>query len=59
MLDPENFSAALRRFYTPSPGAALRGRDTWWPLALAALILFLADLVMRSRPRQVRMAPVS
>ena len=54
MLDPENLSAGLKRLYTPSPGDAFRGHETWWPLALAALLLFLADLVMRSWPRQVR-----
>ena len=48
MLDPENLSAGLKRLYTPSPGEASRGRETWWPLALAALLLFLADLVLRS-----------
>ena len=48
MLDPENFSAGLKRLYTPSPGtppaAAKRGGRSRW----LALILFLADLVMRS-----------
>ena len=57
MLDPENFLAGLKRLYTPSPGDAFRGHDTWWPLALAALILFLADLVMRSWPRSARSRP--
>jgi Mg-chelatase subunit ChlD/CheY-like chemotaxis protein len=52
MLDPENFAAGLRRLYTPSPGKGSRGHETWWPLAGAGLLLFLADLVMRSRPRQ-------
>ena len=52
MLDPENLAAGLKRLYTPSPGDAFRGHDTWWPLALAALLLFLADLVLRSWPRQ-------
>ena len=55
VLDPENFSAGLRRLYTPSPGKASRGHETWWPLAGAGLILFLADLVMRSWPRRARM----
>jgi hypothetical protein len=49
MLDPENLSAGLKRLYTPSR-EALPGRETWWPLALAALLLFLVDLVMRSWP---------
>jgi hypothetical protein len=56
MLDPENLPAGIRRLYTPSPGEALRGHDTWWPLAVAALILFLADLVMRSWPHRARRA---
>ena len=55
MLNPKNFSAGLRRLYTPSPGKAFRGHESWWPLAGAALILFLADLVMRSWPRRARM----
>jgi hypothetical protein len=49
VLDPENFSAGLKRLYTPSRDA-FPGRETWWPLALAALLLFLADLVIRSWP---------
>lgn len=53
MLDPENLAAALERLYTPSQDT-LAGRDTWWPLALAALLLFLADLVMRSWPLRSR-----
>ena len=48
MLDAENFAAGLERLYTPSPDKATRTSDTWWPLAAAALILFLADLVTRS-----------
>ena len=55
MLDPENLSPGLKRLYTPSSDA-FPGRDTWWPLALAALLLFLADLVMRSWP--VRRRPL-
>jgi hypothetical protein len=50
MLDPENSAAALKRLYTPSPGAAFRGHESWWALAGLALILFLVDLVMRSWP---------
>ena len=52
MLDPEQFAAALRRLYTPTPGRATRGQDTWWPLAGAGLVLFLADLVLRNLPRK-------
>lgn len=52
MLEPENFAAGLKRLYTPSPGKAARGWETWWPLAGAALFFFLADLVMRSWPRR-------
>jgi uncharacterized membrane protein len=55
MLDPENLPAALERLYTPSHDT-LAGRDTWWPLALAALLLFLADLVVRSWPARPRAA---
>ena len=53
MLDPENLPAGLKRLYTPSQDA-LPGRETWWPLALIGLLLFLADLVMRSWPLRVR-----
>lgn len=52
MLDSEKFDAGLRRLYTPTPGQGTQGRDTWWPLAGAGLILFLADLVFRSLPRK-------
>ncbi|MDH3443728.1 MAG: hypothetical protein OEN50_07385, partial [Deltaproteobacteria bacterium] len=55
MLDPEDLEAGLRRLYTPSPGKAARGHETWWPLAGAGMFLFLADLVMRSWPRQALM----
>ena len=58
MLDPENISAGLRRLYTPSADAEFRGDDTWWPLSLAALLLFLADLVTRSLPRRTRTTSV-
>jgi hypothetical protein len=51
MLDAENLSAALKRLYTPSPDA-FPGRDTWWHFALAALLLFLADLLTRSGRRR-------
>jgi hypothetical protein len=56
MLDPDDLAAGLKRLYTPSPGRALRGRDSWWALAGLALILFLADLVTRSWRRRVRAA---
>jgi uncharacterized membrane protein len=52
MLDPEKFTEALQRLYTPTPGKGSQGRDTWWPLAGASLFLFLADLVLRSWPRK-------
>jgi hypothetical protein len=54
MLDAENLAAGLKRLYTPSLGKGFRGQETWWPLAGAGLILFLADLVLRSWPRQAR-----
>jgi hypothetical protein len=54
MLDPKDFSAGLKRLYTPS-SEVFPGRETWWPLALAALLLFLVDLVTRSWP--LRRAP--
>jgi hypothetical protein len=54
MLDPENFAAALQRFYTPTPGRATRAQDTWWPLAGVGLMLFMVDLVLRNLPRKSR-----
>jgi Mg-chelatase subunit ChlD len=50
MLDGEKFAEGLKRLYTPTPGKSSQGRDTWWPLAGASLILFLADLVLRHLP---------
>jgi Ca-activated chloride channel family protein len=50
MLDSENFAAALKRLYTPAPGRAAHSGETWWPLAGAALVFFLADLIARSGP---------
>jgi len=50
MVDPEKFHDALKRFYTPTPGKSSTGQETWWPLAGAGLLLFLADLVLRSWP---------
>jgi hypothetical protein len=59
MLDPENFAAGLARLYTPAPGKAFRGHESWWALAGVGLILFLADLVMRSWPQSARMTPAT
>jgi uncharacterized membrane protein len=59
MVDPEKFNEALKRFYTPTPGKGRQGQDTWWPLAGAALFLFLADLVLRQwRGRAMLVTPV-
>jgi len=54
MLVPEDLAAGLQRLYTPTLGKALRGTDGWWALAALALLLFLADLVLRSVPVRVR-----
>ena len=51
MLDPENFAAGVKRLYTPASGKAAQGQESWWPFGVAALCLFLADLVMRTWPR--------
>jgi Mg-chelatase subunit ChlD len=50
MLDPEKFHAGLKRLYTPVPGKGSKGQETWWPLASLGLLLFLADLIMRTWP---------
>jgi Ca-activated chloride channel family protein len=50
MVDPEKFHDALKRLYTPTPGKSSTGQETWWPLAGAGLVLFLADLALRSWP---------
>jgi Mg-chelatase subunit ChlD/CheY-like chemotaxis protein len=47
MLDSERFEDGLRRLYTPSPGKGRQRQEVWWPLAGAALFLFLGDLVLR------------
>jgi hypothetical protein len=47
MLDPEKMADGLRRLYTPSPGKARQGQETWWPLGGAALGFFLLDLILR------------
>jgi len=52
MLDPEKFAEGLQRLYSPTPGKGSQGHDIWWPLAGASLFLFLADLVLRNRPRK-------
>jgi uncharacterized membrane protein len=52
MLDPEKFNDSLKRFYTPTPGKARQGKETWWPLAGAALLIFLGDLVLRQWRRR-------
>jgi len=50
MIDPEKFHDGVGRLYTPTPGKSSKGRELWWPLAGAGLLLFLADLVLRSWP---------
>jgi Ca-activated chloride channel family protein len=50
MLDGEKFADGLKRLYTPTPGKGRQGQETWWALAGAGLLLFLADLVLRSWP---------
>ncbi len=52
VVDPEKFTESLQRLYSPTPGKGAQGHDVWWPLAGASLFLFLADLVLRSWPRQ-------
>jgi Mg-chelatase subunit ChlD len=52
MLDPNKMEEGIKRLYTPTPGKATRGRETWWPLSGCGLFLFLADLVLRSWPRK-------
>ena len=58
MLDPEKLDDGLSRLYTPSPGKGRQGQETWWPLAGAALVLFLGDLVLRQwRGRKIAFPP--
>ena len=52
MLDPNKMEEGIKRLYTPTPGKATRGQETWWPLSGLGLFLFLADLVLRSWPRK-------
>jgi Mg-chelatase subunit ChlD/CheY-like chemotaxis protein len=58
MLDGEKFADGLKRLYTPTPSQSSQGRDSWWPLAGAGLLLFLADLVLRNWPLRLRGAVV-
>ena len=51
MLDPDKIEEGIKRLYTPTPGKGRRGQETWWPLAGLGLFFFLADLVLRSWPR--------
>ena len=58
MLDPERLEDGLKRLYTPYPGKGRQGQETWWPLAGAALFLFLGDLVLRQwRGRKIVLEP--
>ena len=58
MLDGEKLDEGLKRLYTPSPGKGRQGQATWWPLAGAALVLFLGDLVLRQwRDRGISVDP--
>jgi len=54
MLDAQDLAAGLQRLYTPAPGKAFRGDDGWWAIAVLALLLFLADLVLRHVPLRAR-----
>jgi hypothetical protein len=54
VLNPQDIAAGLKRLYTPMPGRAFRGDSGWWPLAALALLLFLADLALRSVRRRTR-----
>ncbi|HEU4340748.1 MAG TPA: VWA domain-containing protein [Candidatus Binatia bacterium] len=54
MLEPDKIEEGVKRLYTPSPGKSTRGQETWWPLAGLGLLLFLADLVLRSWPGRER-----
>jgi hypothetical protein len=56
MLDPDKIEEGVKRLYTPSPGKATRGQETWWPLTGVGLLLFLSDLVLRAWPRRERLA---
>ncbi len=51
MIDSEKLQDGLNRLYTPTPGKGSGGHETWWPLAVGGLILFLADLILRSFPQ--------
>jgi hypothetical protein len=47
MLDAGNIEEGIKRLYAPAPGRAVRGQQTWWPFSFTALMIFLADLVLR------------
>jgi len=52
MIDPDRVEEGVKRLYTPAPGKGKSVRETWWPLTGIGLLLFLADLVLRSWPRR-------
>jgi hypothetical protein len=54
-LDPAKMKEGIKRLYTSTPGKAARAQETWWPLSGFALLLFLADLALRSWPRTARL----
>ncbi|HYY24778.1 MAG TPA: VWA domain-containing protein, partial [Candidatus Udaeobacter sp.] len=52
MLDSQKIEEGVKRLYTPTPGKSIQAQETWWPLSGIGLLLFLADLVLRSWPRR-------
>jgi hypothetical protein len=52
MIDPEKLDESVRRLYTATPGKAVHGQQTWWPLSSMGLFLFLIDLGLRVWPRR-------
>jgi hypothetical protein len=59
MIDADRLEDGLKRLYTPKPGAARQGQETWWPLAMLGLSIFIADLVLRGWSRRGVHTPVA
>jgi hypothetical protein len=50
MLDAGKLEEGIRRLYMPAADKTTSGKETWWPLSAAALLFFIADLVLRALP---------
>ena len=59
VIDAGRLEDGLKRLYTPKAGAARQGQETWWPLAMLGLFIFISDLVLRGWSRRGVDTPVA